>query len=120
MPINIDWLGDGWTYYPDDERKHMDSKKPKAPKTKPGWYPQITDIGVVDLPVDKRERMMLMAAAAGSLRMMILPALMGRMLIDAIRSGGVPKPLFDDLVSLVEGAEDTLTLNEAMRRRDLN
>jgi hypothetical protein len=114
MPINIDWLGDGWTYYPDDERKRMDSNAPKRRK----WTP--ADITSVLLPATKIERLKLASAAAGSLGLMVLPTAVGRKILDSIAEGGVPKHLWEEMQRFVEAAEEQEDLNDAMNSRDMN
>jgi hypothetical protein len=67
MPINVDWLGDGWTYYTNEERKLMEAKNGDGGlHALPGWER-------IDLPAGVDDRCKIMAAVCMSLDCIPMP-----------------------------------------------
>lgn len=64
MPINVDWLGDGWTYYTEEERALM-ARKPAAE--------DITEWRQVPIPATREQQLELGVAICSELRCVMVP-----------------------------------------------
>ena len=103
MPINVDWLGDGWTYYTNEERKQMDRKQDAFGNN------------YFAMPADEEERIAIAAAAAASIECMVMPAGFGKALAEFIRAGHIPVWAVECLEKLVDNAEKSIRLSGEFR-----
>jgi hypothetical protein len=103
MPINVDWLGDGWTYYTNEEREQMNRKQDAA-----GNH-------YVAMPANEEDRIAIASAAAASIECMVMPVVFGKALADFIRAGAIPAWAVESLEKLVDSADKSIRLDGEFR-----
>lgn len=108
MPINVDWLGDGWIYFTEEERKRM------TPRKQGQWFDP-TDIKSFTMPADENERLELVMTGAASLDAMVLPLSVVAGLVAHMRKGKVDPSIVDDLERILAKSEQAARVTKVFR-----
>jgi len=108
MPINVDWLGEGWTYYTNEERAIMEGKKAAPMGDITGWR-------TMPLPASREERMMLALAACGSLRCAVVPLHLLDVLIAVVPHNMVRGTAMQSICEIRDDAMEAIRMTEAAK-----